>query len=173
MYMAYRFSPLVEGFKSLKCYHAGDGVCVEIDVLMKEETPLRKCHDIAETLQYCLEGLNEVYRAFVTMDCEYPNHREKGGCEHNANILQTLPKVLQATPAARSMHSSDSHSAPLMAGRIAYMAFSQYRTYLFCSHYYQRPSIRFFNIMINTTSRKPPVSLYVIAAFADSRYGLL
>jgi cation diffusion facilitator family transporter len=68
MYMAYRFSPLVEGFKSLKCYHAGDGVCVEIDVLMKEETPLRKCHDIAETLQYCLEGLNEVDRAFVTMD---------------------------------------------------------------------------------------------------------
>ncbi|KAG9195917.1 hypothetical protein G6011_01038 [Alternaria panax] len=68
MYMAYRFSPLVEGFKSLKCYHAGDGVCVEIDVLMKEETPLGKCHDIAETLQYCLEGLNEVDRAFVTMD---------------------------------------------------------------------------------------------------------
>ncbi|CAG5188002.1 uncharacterized protein ALTATR162_LOCUS11844 [Alternaria atra] len=68
MYMAYRFSPLVEGFKSLKCYHAGDGVCVEIDVLMKEETPLRKCHDIAETLQYCLEGLDEVDRAFVTMD---------------------------------------------------------------------------------------------------------
>ncbi|KAL1793575.1 hypothetical protein ACET3X_008557 [Alternaria dauci] len=68
MYMAYRFSPLVEGFKSLKCYHAGDGVCVEIDVLMKEDTPLNKCHDIAETLQYCLEGLNEVDRAFVTMD---------------------------------------------------------------------------------------------------------
>ncbi|KAF1837894.1 hypothetical protein BDW02DRAFT_576811 [Decorospora gaudefroyi] len=68
MYMAYRFAPLVEGFKSLKCYHAGDGVCVEIDVLMNEETPLRKCHDIAETLQYCLEGLKEVDRAFVTMD---------------------------------------------------------------------------------------------------------
>ncbi|EFQ87509.1 hypothetical protein PTT_16952 [Pyrenophora teres f. teres 0-1] len=68
MFMAYRFAPLVEGFKSLKCYHAGDGVCVEIDVLMKEATPLRRCHDIAETLQYCLEGLKEVDRAFVTMD---------------------------------------------------------------------------------------------------------
>ncbi|KNG47205.1 cation diffusion facilitator 10 [Stemphylium lycopersici] len=68
MYMAYRFAPLVEGFKSLKVYHAGDGVCVEIDVLMNEGTPLRRCHDIAETLQYCLEGLNEVDRAFVTMD---------------------------------------------------------------------------------------------------------
>ncbi|KAL6160256.1 hypothetical protein ACJQWK_09423 [Exserohilum turcicum] len=68
MFMAYRFAPLVEGFKSLKVYHAGDGVCVEIDVLMNEGTPLRTCHDIAETLQYCLEGLNEVDRAFVTMD---------------------------------------------------------------------------------------------------------
>ncbi|KAF1942069.1 hypothetical protein EJ02DRAFT_376395 [Clathrospora elynae] len=68
MFMAYRFAPLVEGFKSIKCYHAGDGVCVEVDVLMKEETPLRRCHDVAETLQYCLEGLSEVDRAFVTID---------------------------------------------------------------------------------------------------------
>ncbi|CBY00964.1 similar to cation diffusion facilitator [Plenodomus lingam JN3] len=68
MFMAYRFAPLVGGFKSIKCYHAGDGVCVEIDVLMPENTPLRRCHDVAETLQYCLEGLNEVDRAFVTMD---------------------------------------------------------------------------------------------------------
>ncbi|KAI8940777.1 hypothetical protein NX059_002043 [Plenodomus lindquistii] len=68
IFMAYRFAPLVGGFKSIKCYHAGDGVCVEIDVLMPEDTPLRGCHDIAETLQYCLEGLSEVDRAFVTMD---------------------------------------------------------------------------------------------------------
>ena len=70
MFMAYRFAPLVEGFKSMKCYHAGDGVCVEIDVLMPEEAPLRRCHDVAETLQYCLEGLKEVDRAFVTIDCK-------------------------------------------------------------------------------------------------------
>ncbi|KAF1972236.1 hypothetical protein BU23DRAFT_164488 [Bimuria novae-zelandiae CBS 107.79] len=68
MYMAWRFSPLVEGYKSIKSYHAGDGVWVEMDVLMKENDPLRRCHDIAETLQYCTEGLKEVDRAFVTMD---------------------------------------------------------------------------------------------------------
>ncbi|KAF2854338.1 hypothetical protein T440DRAFT_486910 [Plenodomus tracheiphilus IPT5] len=68
MFMAYRFAPLVGGFKSIKCYHVGDGVCVEIDVLMPEDTPLRRCHDVAETLQYCLEGLSEVDRAFVTID---------------------------------------------------------------------------------------------------------
>ncbi|PVI02753.1 hypothetical protein DM02DRAFT_717216 [Periconia macrospinosa] len=68
MYMAWRFSPLVEGYKMIKSYHAGDGVWVEMDVLMNEKTPLSRCHDIAETLQYCTEGLKEVDRAFVTMD---------------------------------------------------------------------------------------------------------
>ncbi|KAF2678946.1 hypothetical protein K458DRAFT_347513 [Lentithecium fluviatile CBS 122367] len=68
MYMAWRFAPLVNGYKMVKSYHAGDGVWVEIDVLMDEKAPLRKCHDIAETLQYCTEGLKEVDRAFVTMD---------------------------------------------------------------------------------------------------------
>ncbi|KAF2728937.1 hypothetical protein EJ04DRAFT_580982 [Polyplosphaeria fusca] len=68
MYMAYRFSPLVLGYKEVKSYHAGDGVWVEVDILLDEKTPLKRAHDIAETLQYCLEGLNEVDRSFVTMD---------------------------------------------------------------------------------------------------------
>ena len=69
-FLAYRFSPLVEGFKSITAYHAGDGVWAEYDILLDEKTPLRRAHDIAETLQYCCEGLNEVDRAFVTTDCE-------------------------------------------------------------------------------------------------------
>ncbi|KAF2838338.1 hypothetical protein M501DRAFT_956775 [Patellaria atrata CBS 101060] len=68
MYMAWRFAPLVKSYKSLKAYHAGDGVWVELDVLMDEKTPLRQAHDVAETLQYCCEGLGEVDRAFVTVD---------------------------------------------------------------------------------------------------------
>lgn len=71
MYLAYRFSPVVEGFKSITSYHAGDGVWVEVDVLMDEDTRLHRSHDVAETLQYCCEGLGEVDRAFVTTDCEY------------------------------------------------------------------------------------------------------
>lgn len=70
LYLCYRFSPVVEGFKSVTAYHAGDGVWVEVDILLDESTKLHKAHDIAETLQYCLEGLNEVDRAFVTTDCE-------------------------------------------------------------------------------------------------------
>ncbi|KAF1957282.1 hypothetical protein CC80DRAFT_491431 [Byssothecium circinans] len=68
MYMAWRFSPLVQGYKTIKSYHAGDGVWVEMDVLKDGKTPLSRCHDVAETLQYCTEGLKEVDRAFVTMD---------------------------------------------------------------------------------------------------------
>ncbi|SMQ47932.1 unnamed protein product [Zymoseptoria tritici ST99CH_1A5] len=68
MYLAYRFSPVVQGFKSVTAYHAGDGVWVEYDVLLDPKTELFRAHDIAETLQYCCEGLDEIDRAFVTMD---------------------------------------------------------------------------------------------------------
>ncbi|KAK5172621.1 uncharacterized protein LTR77_002741 [Saxophila tyrrhenica] len=68
MYLAYRFCPVVDGFKSVTAYHAGDGIWVEIDILMNEKTRLHDSHDVAETLQYCAEGLPEVDRAFVTVD---------------------------------------------------------------------------------------------------------
>ena len=70
MFLAWRFSPVPElvGYKTLTAYHAGDGVWVELDVLLDEKTPLPVAHDIAETLQYCYEGLHEVDRAFVTID---------------------------------------------------------------------------------------------------------
>ncbi|ETN39015.1 uncharacterized protein HMPREF1541_07057 [Cyphellophora europaea CBS 101466] len=72
-YLAYRFAPVVMGFKSIKAYHAGDGVWVEYDVLLDEKTPLRRSHDISETLQYCAEALTEVDRCFVTTDYSAEN----------------------------------------------------------------------------------------------------
>lgn len=67
-FLAWRFSPVIDAYKSITAYHAGDGVWVEIDIMLDEKTPLSKAHDIAETLQYCLEGLKEVDRAFVSVD---------------------------------------------------------------------------------------------------------
>lgn len=67
-FLAYRFSPLVNGYKSINAYHAGDGDWVEVDILLDEKCPLEVAHDIAETLQYCCEGLPEVDRAFITCD---------------------------------------------------------------------------------------------------------
>ena len=43
------------------------------DITMDEKAPLRREHDVAETLQYCVEALEEVDRAFVTTDCSAEN----------------------------------------------------------------------------------------------------
>lgn len=85
-FMAWRFAPVISAYKTITAYHAGDGIWVEIDIVLEQETKLSKAHDIAETLQYCLEGrrptpyrnplvltviagLTEVDRAFVSVDC--------------------------------------------------------------------------------------------------------
>lgn len=65
IFLAWRFAPIVEGFKNIQAYHAGDGVWVEVDILLDHRTPLMRSHDIAETLQYCLEGLPEVDRVSI------------------------------------------------------------------------------------------------------------
>ncbi|EXJ61270.1 uncharacterized protein A1O5_11827 [Cladophialophora psammophila CBS 110553] len=82
IYLAYRFRALVSGFKSVIAYHAGDGVWTEFDILLDGKTPLRRTHDIAETLQYCCEALTEVDRAFVTTDYSAQN---PGG--HSQNLV--------------------------------------------------------------------------------------
>lgn len=97
-YLAYRFAPVVKGFKSITAYHAGDGVWTEYDILLDEKTPLRRSHDIAETLQYCAEALQEVDRAFVTMDCECPLHRR-------------LPRVQALTSFVDSAENPGGHSS--------------------------------------------------------------
>ena len=63
--MAWRFSPIVDAYKAITAYHAGDGVWVEMDILLDKETKLGKVHDIAETLQYCLEGKNLPSREYM------------------------------------------------------------------------------------------------------------
>ncbi|KAL8788611.1 MAG: hypothetical protein Q9195_007206 [Heterodermia aff. obscurata] len=67
-FLAWRFAPIVGGYKTITAYHAGDGIWVELDIMLDKDTKLGKAHDIAETLQYCLEGLKEVDRAFVSVD---------------------------------------------------------------------------------------------------------
>ncbi|PSR81426.1 hypothetical protein BD289DRAFT_41019 [Coniella lustricola] len=76
IFLVWRFNPIVKGFKNVKAYHAGDGVWVEVDILLDPASPLVATHDIAETMQYCLEGLPEVDRAFVTTD--YTEHGPSG-----------------------------------------------------------------------------------------------
>lgn len=81
LYLAWRFSPVISSYKSITAYHAGDGVWCEVDLLLDEKTPLEHAHDLSETLQYCLEGLPEVDRAFVT--CDYKMENPSG---HGQNL---------------------------------------------------------------------------------------
>ena len=81
-FLAFRFSPLVRGFKSITVYHAGEGLWVEFDLLLDEKTPLRRAHDISETLQYCAEALPDVDRCFVT--CDYAAENPDGHAHDQA-----------------------------------------------------------------------------------------
>lgn len=53
LFMAWRFSPVVTAYKNVKAYHSGDGIIVEVDLLLEPNTDLRYAHDVAECLQYC------------------------------------------------------------------------------------------------------------------------
>lgn len=53
MFLAWRFSPVVNAYKNIQAYHAGDGVWVEVDLLLDPKVDLRHAHDLAELMQYC------------------------------------------------------------------------------------------------------------------------
>ena len=57
MYLAWRFSPVVDSYKLMTGYHAGDGIFVEADITLNEDTPLPIAHDVSQTMQYCFEGI--------------------------------------------------------------------------------------------------------------------
>jgi divalent metal cation (Fe/Co/Zn/Cd) transporter len=64
---------------TVKAYHSGDLVFVEVDIMLDPTTPLDISHDIGESLQEKIETLPEVDRAFVHIDYETthkPEHRK-------------------------------------------------------------------------------------------------
>lgn len=65
IYMAMRFSDMIEAVTSVAAYHAGDKLVVELDILLDEQTSLRDSHDIGEALQYAVEHIMNVERAYV------------------------------------------------------------------------------------------------------------
>lgn len=71
LYLAYRFAESIKQITALKVYHVGDNLNVEIDLVFADEEfdlSIRDCHDIAEALQYAIETLPMVERAFVHID---------------------------------------------------------------------------------------------------------
>lgn len=66
--MTMRFSRVVRKIQDLKAYYAGDKLNVEVDLVVNEGTSLCDAHDVGESLQYILESVPTVDRAWVHLD---------------------------------------------------------------------------------------------------------
>ncbi|KAI5968199.1 hypothetical protein CANMA_002415 [Candida margitis] len=78
LYLCCRFAEPIRRITALKIYHVGDNLNVEVDVVFandKFDLSFKDCHDIAEALQYSIESLPMVERAFVHIDYMEGNYK--------------------------------------------------------------------------------------------------
>ncbi|KAB8072982.1 hypothetical protein BDV29DRAFT_176271 [Aspergillus leporis] len=77
LYMTMRFSKAILKIQNLRAYYAGNLLNIEVDIVLEEKTSLRDAHDVGESLQYMIESVPTVDRAFVHMDYDpwnIPSH---------------------------------------------------------------------------------------------------
>ncbi|GKZ31660.1 hypothetical protein AbraIFM66950_000349 [Aspergillus brasiliensis] len=77
LYMTMRFSKAILKIQDLKAYYAGDRLNVEVDIVLDPKTRLQDSHDVGESLQYMVESVPTVDRAFVHIDYDpwnIPSH---------------------------------------------------------------------------------------------------
>ncbi|VVT54213.1 uncharacterized protein SAPINGB_P003963 [Magnusiomyces paraingens] len=68
LYLCARFAETIKQVTALNAYHSGDRLTVEVDIVLEPKSSLRDSHDIGEALQYALETVPFVERAFVHLD---------------------------------------------------------------------------------------------------------
>ncbi|KAK5943759.1 hypothetical protein PMZ80_004768 [Knufia obscura] len=73
LYLTMRFAKTIRYIQGLQAYHAGDKLNVEVDIVLEENMSLRDSHDLSESLQYVLESVPTVDRAFVHSDYKREN----------------------------------------------------------------------------------------------------
>ncbi|KAI4656998.1 uncharacterized protein J4E79_007613 [Alternaria viburni] len=73
-YISMTHSPTILQIDTVRAYHSGPRLIVEVDIVMDPEATLRATHDVAEELQIKLESLPDVERAYVHVDYE-TDHR--------------------------------------------------------------------------------------------------
>lgn len=69
-FMACNHHEDIRNIDTVRAYHSGSGLYVEIDIVLDSHMPLSRAHDIAESLQSRIEKLPEVERCFVHSDTE-------------------------------------------------------------------------------------------------------
>ncbi|KAK4985777.1 hypothetical protein LTR50_005735 [Elasticomyces elasticus] len=68
LYLTMRFAKTITQIQGLQAYHSGDKLNVEVEIVLDENMSLRDSHDLGESLQYVLESVPTVDRAFVHLD---------------------------------------------------------------------------------------------------------
>ena len=82
LYLTMRFAKTIQKIQGLQAYYTGDKLNVEVDIVVDESMTLRDSHDLGESLQYVLESVPKVDRAFVHLDYaerNLPSHMEQQG----------------------------------------------------------------------------------------------
>lgn len=69
-YVCCTHSPAIKQIDTVRVYHSGPRLIAEIDVVMDPHETLQETHDVAEDLQFKLESLPDVERAYVHVDFE-------------------------------------------------------------------------------------------------------
>lgn len=78
VYMTITHDSRIAKVETCRAYHAGQKYYVEVDVVMDQNTPLKISHDVGQSLQRKLEGLQDVERAFVHIDYEHEHDTSEG-----------------------------------------------------------------------------------------------
>ncbi|KAJ1962318.1 hypothetical protein H4R35_007368 [Dimargaris xerosporica] len=78
-YIALTHDSRIKEIDTCRAYHLGHNLYVEVDIVMPPETCLRESHDVGESLQFKLESLENVERAFVHLDYESQHPPEHEG----------------------------------------------------------------------------------------------
>ncbi|KAI1827860.1 putative metal tolerance protein 3 [Xylaria intraflava] len=69
-YVCLTHSSAIQGIDTVRVYHSGPRLIAEVDVVMDPDATLRDTHDVAEDLQFKLEDLPDIERAYVHVDYE-------------------------------------------------------------------------------------------------------
>ncbi|KAK0635270.1 hypothetical protein B0T17DRAFT_486104 [Bombardia bombarda] len=79
-YVCLTHSPAIQQIDTVRAYHSGPRLIAEVDIVMDPDASLMETHDVAEELQFKLESLPDVERAYVHVDYETthkPEHAYK------------------------------------------------------------------------------------------------
>ncbi|KAM0713824.1 hypothetical protein Q7P37_010786 [Cladosporium fusiforme] len=69
-YISMTHSPLIQSLDTVRAWHSGPRLIVEVDIVLDQNQTVKESHDCAEALQIKLESLPDVERAYVHIDYE-------------------------------------------------------------------------------------------------------